>query len=70
MQTYYELIRPFVLELFRVAAIAVVPVAIVALESGEVDAKALAIVAAVAVLKAIDRMLHDSGIATKGLVRF
>lgn len=70
MQTFTEMVKPFVLELLRVAVIAVIPVAVVSLENGTVDPRALGVVAVVAVLKALDRMLHETGVAERGIVRF
>lgn len=70
MQAFTEVAKPFVLELLRVGVIAVIPVAVISLESGNVDPQALAVVSAVAVLKALDRMLHESGVAEKGITRF
>ena len=70
MQTFQEMIRPFVLELLRVAVIAVIPVTILAMETKTFDWKAIAIVGAIAVLKALDRMLHETGVAERGLTRF
>lgn len=65
-----ETIKQFSLELFRVALVAALPVVIASAESGTVDYKIVATVAVVAVLKAVDRALHESGVAEKGLTRF
>lgn len=59
-------------ELARVAALAVLPIMIEALQSGTFDAKLIAVTAAVAVLRAVDKYLHlqeKEGIAG-GLTRF
>lgn len=64
-----ENVKQYLLELGRIGVLAAIPVLIVALESG-VDIKTILILVAVAVLKALDKMLHKSGIAEKGLARF
>lgn len=65
-----ETIKEFTLELSRIALVAVLPILITSVESGNVDYKIIATVAVVAVLKAVDRALHESGVAEKGLTRF
>ena len=65
-----ETIKQFSLELLRVALVAALPIVIASAESGNVDYKIIATVAVVAVLKAVDRALHESGVAEKGLTRF
>jgi hypothetical protein len=63
-------------ELLRVALLAVIPLLIDMLNSGEVNWKALGIVALIAVLRAVDKLLHETGKITKndnltlGLTRF
>ena len=57
-------------EYARIALVAVVPVLIVALQSEQIDGKAVGILAAVAVLKAVDRALHETRVEEQGLVRF
>jgi hypothetical protein len=64
------LIEQFCLEVGRIALVAVVPVAISMLETKTIDWRALGIVGAVAALKGIDRALHETDTAEKGLVRF
>lgn len=79
-----ELILKTVLEFGRVVAVAVIPTAVAMLEAGHVDLRILAIIAAIAFLKAVDKFLHEVGKAkeaaladpdfesklTKGLTRF
>lgn len=65
-----DMIKDFTLELSRIALVAILPVLIASLENGDVDFKVLGVIAAIAVLKAIDRALHESGLAKKGLTRF
>lgn len=48
-------------EMARVAILAVLPVAIEQLGSGGVDGKTLLIIAGVAVLRFIDKVLHETG---------
>lgn len=57
-------------ELLRVVLIAVLPVLYTSLDQGTVDWKAVGIVAVVAGLRAVDKWLHESGVADKGLTRF
>ena len=65
-----ETVKQFSLELARTAMIAALPVVIASLESNELDLKVFAVAVTIAVLRAVDRALHQSGIAEKGLVRF
>ena len=65
-----ETIKEFSLELLRVALVAALPVVIASAEAGSVDYKVIGTIAVVAVLKAVDRALHESGVAEKGLTRF
>ncbi len=63
-------------ELLRVVVIAVIPVLIMSLDSGEINLKVIGITAAIAALKFIDKVLHevgkelDNANLTKGLTRF
>jgi len=63
-------------ELLRVALLAVIPVTIDMLNSGSVNWKTLGIVALIAVLRAFDKLLHETGKITDdtnltlGLTRF
>lgn len=63
-------------ELARVAVLAVIPVLIVSLESGAINYELLAVTASIAVLRALDKMLHKYGetienkTLAKGLTRF
>lgn len=68
-------------ELGRVALISVIPLVVASLENGVIDLRAIAVVAAIACLKFIDKLLHSVGseqeeatgeesILTKGLTRF
>lgn len=59
----------FLKELGRISLISALPVLILALESG-VDWKTVAVLVAVAILKGLDKWLHKSGVAERGLVRF
>jgi hypothetical protein len=63
-------IQEFVLELLRIVVLATIPTLVVMLETGGVDFKALGIIALVAGLRALDKALHSSGIAKRGLTRF
>ena len=67
-------------ELLRVVLLAVLPLLVSSLEMGRVDVKVLGIAAAIAFLRAGDKLLHEWGKeestkkiehwATKGLTRF
>lgn len=63
-------------EFLRIGLISVLPVLIYQLENGSVDYKLLSVIGIVAILKAIDRTLHERGVETgnesltKGLTRF
>ena len=48
-------------ELGRVVLIAIVPVLIEQLTNGSVDVKTIGIIATLAVLRAIDKFLHETG---------
>jgi len=63
-----DFVKEFILELSRMAVLAALPVMVIALESG-LSLKASVVLIVVAVLKALDRALHESGIAEKGLTR-
>ena len=65
-----ESIKEAVKELLRVVVLAVIPVLVVSLESGNVDYKAIAVVGAVAGLRFIDKLLYESGTSKKGLTQF
>lgn len=65
-----KLVHEFLLEAGRVVAIAILPILISSLERGEIDLKAVGIAGAIAVLKAVDRSLHETEVAKKGIVRF
>jgi len=63
-------------ELARVAVLAVIPLLIEMLNSGEINWKTLGVVALIAVLRAVDKLLHETGKIQKdenltlGLTRF
>ena len=57
-------IKESVKELVRTAIIAVIPVAIDGLSAGQIDLKLLTIAGAIALLRAIDKLLHTNGIRT------
>lgn len=63
-------LKEFLLELLRISLIAALPVIIASLEHGNLDLKVLAVAVALAVLRAVDRALHESGVAEKGITRF
>lgn len=71
-----EAIVKGLVELARVAVLSAIPVLIASLEAGMVDWRSIAIVVAIAVLRALDKMIHLYGEATKqpfvekGLTRF
>ena len=54
----------------RVIAIAVVPVLIDSLATGSLDLRLIWVSGAIAGLRFIDKLLHESGVAEKGLTRF
>ena len=58
------------IEALRVAVLAVIPVAIDGLSNGALDLRLLGSVGLIAVLRFVDKWLHESGRAEKGLVRF
>lgn len=49
-------------ELGRVALISVIPLVVASLENGVIDLRAIAVVAAIACLKFIDKLLHEVGL--------
>lgn len=51
-------------ELIRTSLIAVVPVLIDSLSAGEVNLRLVAISAAIAALRALDKILHESDVKT------
>ena len=57
-------------ELGRIALISAVPIIILSLETATFDYKALFVAVAVAVLKAIDKLIHKSDLKLNGLVPF
>lgn len=63
-------------ELARVVLLAIVPVAITGVENGSVDWKVLGTVALLAVLRFVDKLLHEWGkvndnkLMIKGLTQF
>ncbi len=66
----WDKIDDFVLELGRVALIAALPVIYLSLEAGKIDWNAIWLACFIAVLRAIDRWLHEKGITETGLVPF
>lgn len=70
MNIHTPMIQEFVLEMARIAAVAVLPVAIVMLESNAIDWNAIVMIGIIAVLKGLDRALHETGTAKKGITRF
>lgn len=65
-----EALKESLKEGLRVVLLAVIPLAIDMLTSGHVSLNALGIAAAIAGLRFIDKWLHTSGKAEKGLTRF
>ena len=69
-------LKEAVKEALRVCLIAVIPIAIDGLGSGEFNLRAIMIVALIAALKCLDKYLHEAGKTdgneslTKGLTRF
>lgn len=55
-----EALREAIKELLRVCVLAVVPVLIAYLEAGKFDWKGLAVLLGVAVLRAVDKFLHEN----------
>lgn len=55
----------------RVFLMAVIPLVIVDLENaGGIDPRPIVIAGVIAVLRFVDKLLHRSGVAEKGLTRF
>ena len=48
-------------EFFRVVVVAVIPMLVVGLQEGRVDLKVVALVAAIAGLRFLDKFLHELG---------
>jgi len=77
---YKEALKKALLEAGRILLLAIIPVAIPMLESWTFDWKTLVVVGGIALLKAIDKYLHEIGIQreasgvksslTTGLTRF
>ncbi len=68
-------IKEAVLELLRVVVLAIIPVLITSLESGAVDFRSITVIAGVAALRFIDKLLHEIGKEkgnrlVKGLTQF
>ena len=76
MQDVYETLLEAGKEALRVVLLAVIPVLITSLEKNEVDVRLLAVVGAIAFLRAIDKWLHEWGkindddSVAKGITRF
>lgn len=54
-------LKEAVLELFRVVVLSIIPVAIMGLEDGSLDLRTIGVVAGVAALRFIDKLLHEMG---------
>lgn len=54
----------------RVVALAIIPVLADSLGRGEVNIQLILVTGAIAFLRFIDKWLHNSGVAEKGLTRF
>ena len=52
-------------ELGRVALISIIPLVITSVEKGVIDYKAIGVVAAIACLKFIDKLLHEVGLESE-----
>jgi hypothetical protein len=70
LKNVWELVDDFVLEAGRVALIAALPIVIDSLQKGEVDWKLVGIAVLISLLKALDRWMHEKGVAEKGITRF
>lgn len=64
MKKYKDPIVKGVTELARVALLAAFPLLILSLESGSIDWRSIGVVALLAVLRALDKMLHKAGEVT------
>lgn len=51
-------------ELLRVIVLSIIPILIVSLESGKLDLKLIGVTVAVAVLRALDKWLHEKDVKT------
>ena len=58
------------LDSLRIIVLAIIPVVIISLQGWTIDWRQIVIVGGVAFLKFIDKFLHKSDIAEKGLTRF
>lgn len=71
-----EPLKEALLELLRVILLSIVPLAIIQLESGELDYQLLAVTGVIAGLRFVDKLLHEVGKTRensklkKGLTRF
>jgi len=63
-------LKEAVKEFFRVIVLAAIPVFIVGLEKQEIDLRMVLVIVGVAGLKFVDKLLHESGVAKKGLTHF
>lgn len=76
MKKYKDPIIKGFTELARVAILAALPLLILSLEQGMIDWRSIGIVSAVAVLRALDKMIHKLGEQTgsqtlsRGLTQF
>lgn len=57
-------------EALRVVVLSIIPIAIDGFMKGVVDLKLIIITAAVAALRFVDKWLHETGKADKGITRF
>lgn len=57
-------------EFFRVIVLAVIPIFINSLNNGSFDWRLVLTVGAIAGLRFVDKLLHKTGVAEKGLTRF
>jgi hypothetical protein len=54
-------VKEAVLAFLRIAVLAVIPIAVQALEAEEIDWRVLAVTAAIAILKGVDEYIHTVG---------
>lgn len=63
-----DAITKALVELARVAVLAAIPVLVASLEAGAVDWRSIAVITAVAVLRALDKLIHKYGETTNNTV--
>lgn len=65
-----ESLKKAIKEALRIVVIAIIPIIIDGINKGEISPLLVGSAAAIALLRFIDKLLHETGIAEKGITRF